>query len=141
MTPFTHDWRPGDRVASIAVREAVADTGLGTVQRVLLERAIILWDDGEQSEERLKDLIIAGFDSSKIVKKAETFGHQDMDLDFTDNWWGGAINLEEDISSELAINERIVVNQMLISGVPLDIDNLKGLKWGNFINEGFAQGS
>ena len=141
MTPFTHDWRPGDRVASIAVREAVADTGLGTVQRVLLERAIILWDDGEQSEERLKDLIIAGFDSSKIVKKAETFGHQDMDLDFTDNWWGDAINLEEDISSELAINERIVVNQMLISGVPLDIDNLKGLKWGNFINEGFAQGS
>ena len=70
MTPFTHDWRPGDRVASIAVREAVADTGLGTVQRVLLERAIVLWDDGEQSEERLKDLIIAGFDSSKIVKKS-----------------------------------------------------------------------
>ena len=141
MTPFTHDWRPGDRVASIAVREAVADTGLGTVQRVLLERAIVLWDDGEQSEERLKDLIIAGFDSSKIVKKAETFGHQDMDLDFTDNWWGGAINLEEDISSELALNDRLVVNQALITGVPLSIDNIKGLKWGNFINEGFAQGS
>ena len=141
MTPFTHDWRPGDRVASIAGREAVADTGLGTVQRVLLERAIILWDDGEQSEERLKDLIIAGFDSSKIVSKKAEYGHQDMDLDFKENWWGGGINLEEDISSELAINERIVVNQMLISGVPLDIDNLKGLKWGNFINEGFAQGS
>ncbi len=141
MTPFTHDWRPGDRVASIAVREAVADTGLGTIQRVLLERAVVLWDDGEQSEERLKDLIIAGFDSSKIVSKNAEYGHQDTDLDFKDNWWGGAINLQEDISSELALQDRLVVNQMLISGVPLDIDNLKGLKWGNFINEGFAQGS
>ena len=27
-TPFTHDWRPGDRIVSIAVRESVADTGL-----------------------------------------------------------------------------------------------------------------
>ncbi len=142
MTPFTHDWRPGDRVVSIAVRESVADTGLGTIQRVLLERAIILWDDGEQSEERLKDLIIAGYDSSKIVsKKAEIFGHQSKDLDLKDNWWGGSINLEEDISSELALQDRMVVNQMLISGVPLSIDNVKGLKWGNFINEGFAQGS
>lgn len=140
MTPFTHDWRPGDRVASIAVREAVADTGLGTIQRVLLERAIILWDDGEQSEERLKDLIIAGYDKTKILK-AE-YGHQDASsLSHEDNWWGGSINLEEDISSELALQDRLLVNQMLITGVPLDIDNLKGLKWGNFINEGFAQGS
>ena len=141
MTPFTHDWRPGDRIASIAVRESVAETGLGTIQRVILDKAIVLWDDGEQSEERLQDLIIAGYDSSKIIKKADTFGHQDMDLNFDDNWWGGAINLEEDISSELAINERLVVNQMLISGVPLSIDNIKGLKWGNYINEGFTQGS
>ena len=67
LAPFTHDWRPGDRVVSIAVRESVAETGLGTIQRVLLDRAIILWDDGEQSEERLQDLIIAGFNPSKIV--------------------------------------------------------------------------
>ena len=141
MTPFTHDWRPVDRIASIAVRESVAETGLGTIQRVVLDKAIVLWDDGEQSEERLQDLIIAGYDSSKIIKKADTFGHQDMDLNFDDNWWGGAINLEEDISSELALNDRLVVNQMLISGVPLSIDNIKGLKWGNYINEGFTQGS
>ena len=141
MTPFTHDWRRGDRIASIAVRESVAETGLGTIQRVVLDKAIVLWDDGEQSEERLQDLIIAGYDSSKIIKKADTFGHQDMDLNFDDNWWGGAINLEEDISSELALNDRLVVNQMLISGVPLSIDNIKGLKWGNYINEGFTQGS
>ena len=43
MTPFTHDWRPGDRIASIAVRESVAETGLGTIQRVVLEKAIVLW--------------------------------------------------------------------------------------------------
>jgi len=71
LTPFTHDWRPGDRVVSIAVRESVADTGLGTIQRVLLDRAIVLWDDGEQSEERLKDLIIAGFNEAKLVKKSD----------------------------------------------------------------------
>ena len=69
MTPFTHDWRPGDRIASIAVRESVAETGLGTIQRVVLEKAIVLWDDGEQSEERLQDLIVAGYDKSKIVKE------------------------------------------------------------------------
>ena len=57
------------------------------------------------------------------------------------NWWGTAINLEEDISSELALNDRLVVNQALIAGIPLSIDNIKGLRWGNFINEGFAQGS
>ena len=142
MTPFTHDWRPGDRIASIAVRESFAETGLGTIQRVMLNKAVVLWDDGEQSEERLQDLIIAGYDKSKIVSKsADTFGHQNMDLDFKNNWWGGTINLEEDVSSELALNDRLVVNQALISGIPLDIDNLKGLKWGNFINEGFAQGS
>ncbi len=137
LTPFTHDWRPGDRVVSIAVRESVADTGLGTIQRVLLDRAIVLWDDGEQSEERLKDLIIAGYDGSKVVKKADSqFGHRGGG-----DWWTGDTYIVEDVSSELAVNERLVVNQMLISGVPLTIDNVKGLKWGNFINEGFAQGS
>ena len=137
LTPFTHDWRPGDRVVSIAVRESVAGTGLGTIQRVLLDKAIILWDDAEQSEERLKDLIIAGYDGSKVVKTADThFGHRGGG-----DWWTGNTYIIEDVSSELAVNERLVVNQMLISGVPLTIDNVKGLKWGNFINEGFAQGS
>ena len=139
MTPFTHDWRPGDRIASIAVRESVAETGLGTIQRVVLEKAIVLWDDGEQSEERLQDLIIAGYDKSKIVKSE--YGQQGSKITLDNNWWGTSINLEEDISSELALNDRLVVNQALISGVPLSIDNIKGLKWGNFINEGFTQGS
>ena len=137
LSPFTHDWRPGDRVVSIAVRESVADTGLGTIQRVLLERAIVLWDDGEQSEERLKDLIIAGFNESKIVKKADSiFGHRGQK-----EWWTGHSNLEEDISSELAMNDRLIINSMFISGIPLSIATAKGLKWGSFINEGFAQGS
>ncbi len=134
--PFTHDWRPGDRIVSIAVRESVADTGLGTIQRVLLDKAVVLWDDGEQSEERLKDLIIAGFDESKLVKHADNFGHRGQD-----EWWTGHSNLEEDISSELALNDRLIINSMLISGIPLTIDKAQGLKWGNFINEGFAQGS
>ena len=136
LTPFTHDWRPGDRVVSIAVRQSVADTGLGTIQRVLLDKAVVLWDDGEQSEERLKDLIIAGFNEEKIVKHADQFGHRGQE-----DWWSGHPNLEEDISSELALNERLIINKMLISGIPLDIDSAEGLKWGNFINEGFIQGS
>jgi|TARA_R110001606_G_scaffold389857_1_gene556323 hypothetical protein len=136
LPPFTHDWRPGDRVASIAVRQSVAQTGLGTIQRVLLDRSIILWDDGEQSEERLQDLIIAGFDKSKVIKAADTFGQRGGE-----SWWTGHFNLREDTTSEVAINERLIINQMLISGIPLDIDNVKGLKWGSFINEGFTQGS
>ncbi len=138
LTPFTHDWRPGDRVVSIAVRESVADTGLGTIQRVLLNKAIILWDDGEQSEERLKDLIVAGFNESKLVKKSDEhiFGHRGQK-----EWWSGHSNLEEDMSSELAMNDRLIINSMMISGIPLSIDKAKGLKWGSFINEGFAQGS
>ena len=136
MTPFTHDWRPGDRIASIAVRQSVAETGLGTIQRVLLDRAIVLWDDGEHSEERLQDLIIAGYDGSKVIKSAETFGQRGGET-----WWTGHFSLVEDPSSQVAINERIKINQMLITGIPLDIDNVKGLNWGSFINEGFAQGS
>jgi len=136
LTPFTHDWRPGDRIVSIAVRESVADTGLGTIQRVLLDRAIVLWDDGEQSEERLKDLIIAGFNESKIVKATEQFGHRGQK-----EWWTGTPNLVEDVSSEIALNERLIINNMMIAGLPLTIDRMTGFKWGNFINEGFAQGS
>jgi len=138
LAPFTHDWRPGDRVVSIAVRESVADTGLGTIQRVLLDRTIVLWDDGEQSEERLKDLIIAGFDSSKIVgfSAEDQFGHRGQK-----EWWTGTTNLVEDISSEIALSDRLIINNMMISGIPLSIDKAKGLKWGSFINEGFAQGS
>ncbi|MBT4661579.1 MAG: hypothetical protein HOC18_06715 [Candidatus Marinimicrobia bacterium] len=138
LTPFTHDWRPGDRVVSIAVRESVADTGLGTIQRVLLDKAIILWDDGEQSEERLQDLIIAGFNPSKIVFSAdEHFGHRGQ----KDWWTGSSINVTQDVSSEVAINERLIINQMMISGLPLSIDNMKGIAWGSFINENFKQGS
>ncbi len=138
LAPFTHDWRPGDRVVSIAVRESVADTGLGTIQRVLLDRAIVLWDDGEQSEERLKDLIIAGFNESKIVgfSAEDQFGHRGQK-----EWWTGTSNLVEDISSEIALSDRLIINNMMISGIPLSIDKAKGLKWGSFINEGFAQGS
>jgi hypothetical protein len=131
---FTHDWRPGDRIASIAVRQSVAETGLGTIQRVLLDRAIILWDDGEHSEERLQDLIIAGYDGSKVIKSADTFGQRGGE-----SWWTGHFSIIEDPSSEIAINERIKVNQMLITGLPLSIE--QGINWGSFINEGFAQGS
>ena len=138
LTPFTHDWRPGDRVVSIAVRESVAETGLGTIQRVLLDRAIILWDDGEQSEERLQDLIIAGFNPSKIVFSADSqFGHRNQ----KDWWTGSSVKPTEDITSEVAINERLIINQMMISGLPLSIDNMKGISWGSFINENFIQGS
>jgi len=138
LPSFTHDWRPGDRVVSIAVRESVADTGLGTIQRVLLDRAIVLWDDGEQSEERLKDLIIAGFNESKIVRFSaeDQFGHRGQK-----EWWTGTSNLVEDISSEIALSDRLIINNMMISGIPLSIDNAKGLKWGSFINENFKQGS
>ena len=136
LPPFTHDWRPGDRVVWIWVRGYVAPTGLCNKQRVLLERAIVLWDDGEQSEERLKDLIIAGFNEEKIIKKSEAFGHRGQK-----DWFQGHYHLREDISSELAINERLIINNMMISGIPLDIDNVQGLKWGSFINENFAQGS
>ena len=103
---------------------------------ILLERAIVLWDDGEHSEERLQDLIIAGYDGSKVIKSAETFGQRGGET-----WWTGHFSLVEDPSSQVAINERIKINQMLITGIPLDIDNVKGLNWGSFINEGFAQGS
>ena len=65
--PSVHDWRPGDRIASIAVKEPTAKTGLGTVQRVVLDKAIVVWDDGKQSQERLQDLIYGGNDSSKII--------------------------------------------------------------------------
>ena len=137
LAPFTHDWRPGDRVVSIAVRESVADTGLGTIQRVLLDRTIVLWDDGEQSEERLKDLIIAGFDSSKIVFATEDqFGHRGQK-----EWWTGSPVISQDITSEIALNERLIINNMMISGIPLSIDRMKGIAWGSFINENFKQGS
>lgn len=135
---FTHDWRPGDRVVSIAVSQSVAETGLGTIQRVLLDRAILLWDDGEQSEERLQDLIIAGFNSSKIVgfSAEDQFGHRSQK-----EWWTGSPIIAEDITSEIAISERLVVSNMMISGLPLSIDTMEGIAWGSFINENFKQGS
>jgi|TARA_B110000444_G_C18765696_1_gene559869 hypothetical protein len=105
-----HDWRVGDRVASIAVRESVGKTGLGTIQRILLEKAVIVWDDGYQSEERLKDLILAGFNSSKVLE-SET-------LSMTGN-----------ITTELKNpKERTNVNAKLISGLPLTLED--GIEWG-----------
>jgi hypothetical protein len=136
--PVIHDWRPGDRVASIAVREPLAETGLGTIQRVILDKAVVLWDDGEQSLERLPDLIIGGFDKSKIVfDLEEQFGQQ------TSDWFGGkviGIGQSDDLKDAVAIEERIAVSTAMITGIPLTLENT-GLKWGSFINENFKQGS
>ena len=107
--PSVHDWRPGDRIASIAVKEPTAKTGLGTVQRVILDKAIVVWDDGKQSQERLQDLIYGGNDSSKIVLDAES--------------------VEQQIRDELkSTSERVAVNRTLIAGFPIDtIGNL--VRW------------
>ena len=105
-----HDWRVGDRVASIAVRESVGTTGLGTIQRILLTKAIIVWDDGLQSEERLKDLILAGFNSSKVLE-SET------------------LTMLGNITNELGNpKERTAINKSLILGIPLKIED--GIQWG-----------
>lgn len=107
--PSVHDWRPGDRIASIAVSEPVSKTGLGTVQRVILDKAIVVWDDGKQSVERLQDLIYGGNDPSKIVLKGES--------------------VEQQIREELkSTSERVAVNRTLIAGFPIDtIGNL--VRW------------
>lgn len=105
---FTHDWRIGDRVSSIAVRESVAKTGLGTIQKIILDKALIVWDDGYQSEEYLKHLILAGFDESKVLS-----------AEFTGN-----------ITDSLnPLQERTAVNAILLSGLPLTLTNT-GVLWG-----------
>jgi len=110
MLPIIHDWRVGDRVASIAVRESVGKTGLGTIQRILLTKAIVVWDDGLQSEERLQDLILAGFNSSKVLE-SET------------------LTILGNITSELNLpKERTAINKSLILGIPLKIED--GIQWG-----------
>ena len=129
-----HDWRPGDRVATITVSLSTAKTGLGTIQRVILDKAIVVWDDGKQSTERLIDLILAGHDSSKVILESDSvFGQSDSD------WWGDDVILS-DVNLELlnakyqnelkAHDERIQVNKALISGLPLIASNT-GIKWGS----------
>jgi|DEB0MinimDraft_6_1074348.scaffolds.fasta_scaffold06236_3 hypothetical protein len=113
MLPMTHDWRVGDRVASIAVRESISKTGLGTIQRILLTKAIVVWDDGMQSEERLQDLILAGFNSAKVLE-SETVS---MLGNITDEG-----NLK-------ASKERTEINKKLISGLPIDLED--GISWGS----------
>lgn len=107
--PPVHDWRPGDRIASIAVREPTFKTGLGTIQKIILDKAIVVWDDGKQSEERLQDLIYGGHDPSKILLKSESVEAQ----------------IREELTST---SERVAVNRALIAGFPLDtIGNM--VKW------------
>ncbi len=113
MQPITHDWRVGDRVASIAVRESVGKTGLGTIQRILLTKAIVVWDDGMQSEERLQDLILAGFNSAKVLE-SETVSML------------GNITNEGNLT---ASKERAEINRKLISGLPLTLED--GISWGS----------
>lgn len=108
-----HDWRPGDRVASIAVRESIGVTGLGTIQRVILEKAIVLWDDGTQSEERLKDLILAGFNESKVVKESEIVTANGNIIPTTD-----------------LISARTKVSNLMLSGLPLTLTST-GINWGS----------
>ena len=121
--PSTHDWRPGDRIASIAVNEPTYKTGLGTIQRIILNKAVVVWDDGKQSVERLQDLIYGGYDKSKVILKSEWYG------DGYDGLYLST-NLQKQISDDFSKNtERIAVNRVLISGLPLDnIGNL--VKWG-----------
>lgn len=113
MLPMTHDWRVGDRVASIAVRESISKTGLGTIQRILLTKAIIVWDDGMQSEERLQDLILAGFNEKKVLESEITT-------------MMGNITNENTI---IATKERTDINKKLISGLPIDLED--GISWGS----------
>jgi len=117
----SRDWRPGDRIASIAVQEPTYKTGLGTVQRITLNQAIVVWDDGKQSIERLQDLIYAGTDNSKIVLKSDWYGDSYVGTDDK--------SLQRQIKSDLEqTSERVKVNQTLLAGLPLDtIGNL--VKW------------
>ena len=131
-----HDWRPGDRVASIAVSAAIHRTGLGTIQRVILDKAIVVWDDGKQSTERLMDLILAGHDPEKVILKAETVFNAGAFGQSQGDWWGDDIILS-DIELELiqannerntlAQKERIAINKALITGLPLSTDT--GIRW------------
>jgi hypothetical protein len=124
LPPQTHDWRPGDRIASIAVSEPTAKTGLGTIQRVILDKVIVVWDDGKQSTERIQDLIYGGYDKDKIILKSESWwGEEKTDVEFA--------HIQSQIKTELsAAKERVNVNRSLIAGFPLDITGT-GINWGS----------
>ena len=54
------------------------------------------------------------------------FGHRGQ----KDWWTGSSVNVTEDISSELALNERLIINNMMISGLPLSIDRYERYRMG-----------
>ena len=93
------------------------------IQRIILNKAVVVWDDRKQSVERLQDLIYGGYDESKVILKSEWYG------DGYDGLYLST-NLQKQISDDFSKNtERIAVNRFLISGLPLDnIGNL--VKWG-----------
>tara|TARA_R110002110_G_scaffold395652_2_gene610275 strand:+ start:350 stop:724 length:375 start_codon:yes stop_codon:yes gene_type:complete len=116
-----HDWRPGDRVVSLARNSPTSPIGVGILQRTILDKAIILWEDGMQTTERLEDLIFAGFDTNKDIKTAESAFGQSQG-----SWWGDDIILSETnlplIDSKLQREiqeqqEQIAITRSLISGV------------------------
>ena len=116
-----HDWRPGDRVVSIARNTPTSPIGVGILQRTILDKAIILWDDGSQTTERLIDLIFAGFDTNKDIKDAESVFGQSQG-----SWWGDDIILSEtnlpliDAKLQREIQEQqeqIAITRSLLSGV------------------------
>ena len=126
LTPISHDWRPGDRIASIAVSDPTSKMGLGTIQRIILDKAIVVWDDDMQSIERIKDLIYGGYDKSKIILKADSWWDESKvstDIEFA--------HIQSRIKNELsAAKERVNVNRSLIAGFPLDIVGT-GFNWGS----------
>jgi hypothetical protein len=114
-----HDWRPGDRVVSIARNSPSSPIGIGILQRTILDKAIILWDDGSQTTERLIDLIFAGFDTD--IKNADSAFGQSQG-----SWWGDDIILSETnlplINAKLQREieeqqEQVAINRSLLSGV------------------------
>ena len=116
-----HDWRPGDRVVSIARNSPSSPIGIGILQRTILDKAIILWDDGSQTTERLIDLIFAGFDTDTDVKKADSVFGQSQG-----SWWGDDVILSETnltlINAKLQREmeeqrEQVAINRSLLSGV------------------------
>lgn len=116
-----HDWRPGDRVVSIARNSPSSQIGIGIIQRTILDKAVIIWEDGSQTTERLIDLIFAGFDTNKDIKKAESVFGQSQG-----SWWGDDIILNETnlplINSKLQREiedeqEQVAINRSLLSGV------------------------
>jgi len=116
-----HDWRPGDRVVSIARNSPSSPIGIGILQRTILDKAIILWDDGSQTTERLIDLIFAGFDTDTDIKNADSVFGQSQG-----SWWGDDVILSKTnltlINAKLQREieeqqEQVAINRSLLSGV------------------------